>query len=194
MSCEPFPEVYRDATLLVIDKPAGVPSQRTASGEPGVYELLAAREAYVALHHRLDRRASGLLLLALDRRVNRRLASAFRQHTIRRIYVARCEGEVLPGSWNWPIGDKPARTEVEPLSVNPDGTTDVRCTLETGRTHQIRIHAAMNGTPLVGDRRYGGDLARPWHRLALHATTLRFTHPLCGTPLTLESPVPWRRM
>lgn len=190
MSSE-FTEVYRDDVLLVVDKPASLPSQRTKRGEPGLFELLKATEPYVGLHHRLDRRASGLLVLALDRRVNKALARGFRKHTIRRTYVALCEGGVEDATWSWPVDGKPARTDVEALEAREDGTTAVRCRLHTGRTHQIRIHAAMNGTPLVGDRHYGGDLSRPWHRLGLHAERLELTHPLTSKPLDLRAPLPW---
>jgi 23S rRNA pseudouridine1911/1915/1917 synthase len=66
----------------------------------------------------------------------------------------------------------------------------LRCTLETGRTHQIRQHALAAGTPVVGDRRYGGAAGRAWPRLALHAAVLRFPHPRTGVPVQVLSPLP----
>lgn len=183
--------MFRDDVLLVVDKPAGLPSQRTKAGEPGLYELLKEQEAYVGLHHRLDRRASGLLVLALDKRANAGLARGFRKHSIRRTYLALCEGEACDDTWSWPVDGKPARTDVRVLENRLDGTTLVECRLHTGRTHQIRHHAAMNGTPLVGDRAYGGDLSRPWFRLGLHAARLELKHPLTGEQLELNAETPW---
>lgn len=185
-------EVYRDDVLLVVDKPAGMPSQRTAAGEDGVYELLCRTEPYVALHHRLDRRASGLLVVALDRRANKGLAAAFRKHRITRVYRALCEGDPGEARWDWPIEGKPARTDVVVVGSAGEGLTEIACTLHTGRTHQIRIHAAMAGTPLAGDRRYGGDAARPWDRIGLHAHTLGLVHPLTRVRCTWTSAPSWR--
>lgn len=186
-----IPEIHRDDVLLVIDKPAGLPSQRTKRGEPGVYEILRERETYVGLHHRLDRRASGLLVLSLHKSVNKALTAGFRKHAITRTYIALCEGHVEDASWDWPVDGKRARTDVHALEHRPDGVSVVRCTLHTGRLHQIRQHAAMNGTPLVGDRMYGGDLSRPWDRLGLHAAELSLVHPKTGERCTWSAPLPW---
>ncbi|MCA9568738.1 MAG: hypothetical protein KC656_12890 [Myxococcales bacterium] len=130
-------------------------------------------------------------MLALDRRANAGLARAFREHRVRRTYAALCEGHVDAGTWSWDVDGKRARTDVEVEEARPDGVTAVVCRLHTGRTHQIRVHAAMNGTPLLGDRRYGGDLARPWDRLGLHAARLELVHPLTGEELAFEVPAPW---
>ncbi|MEZ4318206.1 MAG: RluA family pseudouridine synthase [Myxococcota bacterium] len=183
-------EVFRDAWLLVVDKPAGLPTQGTRAGEPGLYEALCASEPYVGLHHRLDRNASGLVLFTLDRAANAAIAEGFRTHTIQRGYVARVEGEVVAGTWSWPVDGKPARTDVEVRSWS-DGVSEIGCRLHTGRKHQIRVHAAMNGTPILGDTRYGGDVARRAGRLALHAGSLELRHPVTGETLTLSAPTPW---
>lgn len=179
-------EVYRDRWLLVVDKPAGLPTQATRTGEPGLYEQLCATEPYVGLHHRLDRNVSGLVLLTLDRSVNAAIAEGFRAHTIRRTYRATLEGEVAAGTWSWKVDGKPARTEVTVLR-QASGQTEVELRLHTGRKHQIRIHAAMNGTPVAGDMRYGGDLTQPGPRLALHAWRLELVHPVTGEPLVLTA-------
>ncbi len=185
--------VHRDDWLLVIDKPAGLPSQRTRDGTPGVYELLQRTEPYVGLHHRLDQRASGLLLLTVDRQANKAISEAFRQHTIQRTYAVLFEGPVSESTWSWPVDGKPARTDVTPSAEapRPDGLTEGVCRLHTGRTHQIRIHAAMNGTPVLGDTKYGGDLARPSPHLGLHAWRLELTHPKTGDVLVVTAPPPW---
>jgi len=73
------------------------------------------------------------------------------------------------------------------------GVTELECVLHTGRTHQIRVHAAMNGTPIVGDTRYGGDLTRHTGRLALHAWRLSLRHPKTDAQLALECALPWTR-
>lgn len=187
----PYTEVFRDDVLLVVDKAAGVPAQRTRDGDDGVYEMLCQTEPYVGLHHRLDRRASGLMVFAIDRSVNAALTRAFRKHAIQRTYIALCEGEPVDDQWLWPVDGKTARTDVEVVGPGPDGLTEIRCRLHTGRTHQIRIHAAMAGTPLAGDRRYGGDTARPWDRLGLHAQTLTLSHPKTHTSCTWTAPLPW---
>jgi len=172
---------------VIIDKPAGLPAQATRAGEPGVYELLCRTESYVGLHHRLDRNASGLMLLTLQRSANAAIAQGFREHSISRTYRALLEGEARSGVWSWPVDRKPAVTEVRALSTR-DGRTEVECALQTGRKHQIRIHAAMAGTPIVGDTRYGGDLTAPIGRLALHAQRLDLNHPITQQPLSLRSP------
>ena len=186
-----FTEIYRDDYLLVINKPAGLPSQRTKAGEEGVYELLSAHEDYVGLHHRLDRRASGLMVLTVHRSANKAMARAFRKHQVQRVYVALCEGEVHNGRWDSDVDGKPARTDVLVIGPYGDGLTAIECRLHTGRTHQIRIHAAMNGTPLAGDRTYGGDASRPWERLGLHAGELSLRHPTTGEAMTWSVAPTW---
>lgn len=183
-------EVYRDRWLLVVDKPAGQPSQRTRAGEDGLYEALCDEELYVGLHHRLDRQVSGLILFTLDPTANAGISQALKQRTLSRSYRALLEGPCATGSWTWSVDKAPARTDVELESV-VRGVSRVTCHLHTGRTHQIRVHAAMNGTPVVGDTRYGGDLTRPLPRIALHAWRLALTHPVTAEPLEFHSPREW---
>ena len=179
-------EVFRDRWLLVIDKPAGLASQAPREGGDNVYDTLAKVEPYVALHHRLDAAASGLLLLGLDKGVNVALAEAFRTHAIERTYLAVACGEVRDGAWERKVEGKDARTLVEVLGRG-GGRSALRLRLETGRKHQIRVHAALAGVPLLGDKVYGGD---PAPRLALHASGLAFVHPVTSEAVTLSSPLP----
>ncbi len=184
-----FPEVYRDAWLLVVDKASGVPTQPAPGAANDVYSQLCRRERYVGLHHRLDQAASGLVLLTLDERVNAPIAEAFRSHAIERTYAAVLVGSATTGIWDRPIDGKSARTQVD-LVGRGEGLSAVRLRLETGRTHQIRQHAAFAGRPIAGDRKYGGDAGRRWSRLALHAERLAFTHPVSGERVEVIAPIP----
>ena len=182
-------EVYRDRDVLVVSKPAGLPTQSTRDGEPGLFEALQIQESYVGLHHRLDRPASGLVLFSLDRRANKGLASGFQRHTIRRTYSAVVMGSVSDCTWSWPVNGKSAKTNITAVGEDA-GFTAVQVSLNTGRKHQIRVHAAMAGAPIAGDRRYGADAGYAWPRLALHASQLTLKHPVTGELLTLEAPLP----
>jgi 23S rRNA-/tRNA-specific pseudouridylate synthase len=181
--------VFRDRWLLVVDKPVGLATQPTRSGEANLFDQMRAREDYVALHHRLDRPASGLVLLAVHPDVNAPLTQAFREHAVEREYRAVLYGEVDGGQWDQPLEGRPARTQVVRLGQKA-GMTAAQLQLHTGRHHQIRQHAAMAGTPVVGDRRYGGEAGRAWPRLALHACRLSLVHPITGVPLRVDSPLP----
>ncbi len=180
--------LFRDRWLLVVDKPAGAPTQSTATGEQGIFEALQADERYVGLHHRLDRPASGLVLFTVDRRANKGISAAMQAHTIRRTYAVVLAGRCESGVWEQPVARKPARSLVRVVDVS-GGMSRVEIDLDTGRKHQIRVQAALNRVPVVGDRRYG-DQGRLWPRLALHACRLALEHPITGEPLVVESPVP----
>ena len=163
--------------------------------------------------HRLDRDTSGLMVFALSAEAERDLIEQFRRHVVKREYLALVHGHPeamtvqshlvrdrgdgkrgsLPARVS-PKSDKTARhavTHVEP--IRPAGEDEqwhlVRCRLETGRTHQIRIHLAEKGHPLVGDRLYGRP-DDPAPRQALHAATLALHHPLTGEPIEEQSPWP----
>jgi 23S rRNA pseudouridine1911/1915/1917 synthase len=155
--------------------------------------------------HRLDRGPSGLILAARTDAAHRALAAQLADRTLTRTYLAIVRGSlagperVLDG----PIGrhprdrlrmavvagGRPARTRVRAVDRR-GGHTLVQCDLETGRTHQIRVHLAALGHPVVGDDLYGrrrpGDPERPM----LHAFRLRFRHPRTGEPMTFEAPPP----
>lgn len=183
-----LPELYRDRFIIVVDKPSGLPSQAPRGGGENVFAILSERERYVGLHHRLDTPASGALLLSLDERANKGLAEAFRAHTIERTYEVFVVGDPgESGSWREPLDDKPAVTHWSRVEYRR-GLSLLRVTLETGRTHQIRRHAAGAGFPIVGDRRYGGAAGRAHRRLALHASRLSLLHPVSGERLEVAAP------
>lgn len=186
-----LPERYRDRWLLVVDKPAGLPSQPSREGgRLHVHGVLSARERYVGLHHRLDTPASGLLLLTLDPSANAGLARAFQERSIRRLYLAVVLGDPGPdGRWDAPLDGEPASTRWTRIGQG-GGASVLLVSLDTGRTHQIRRHAAEAGHPLLGDRRHGGAAGRAAPRLALHAVALGLAHPVTGEPLRVRSEIP----
>lgn len=185
------PERYRDAGILVVDKPAGLPSQSTRQGHrQHLFGALKAREHYVGLHHRLDTPASGLVLVTVDKSLNKAIAEAFQHGTIHRQYLLAVVGDPGEGgTWREPIDGKRAVTQWTRLYRDAHAAV-LMAQLETGRTHQIRRHAAGAGHPILGDQRYGGAAGRAWERLALHAHQLRFRHPRLNQDITVESPVP----
>lgn len=181
--------VFEDATLLVVDKPHGMATQGTRAGELGVYELLRRTRGELFLHHRLDQPASGLVLFVKDPAANAVIGEAFQRRGIARGYRAVLVGSATDGRWVWPVEGRTAATQVTVVG-RAAGLSAVELRLETGRKHQIRVHAALAGTPVAGDRRYGGDAGRGWPRLALHAATLELTHPATGRSLAFEAELP----
>jgi len=180
---------HRDRWLLIVDKPAGLPTQPARGGSDSLIGQLEATEDYVALHHRLDAAASGLVLVSTHPDANKALTEAFRSHAIQRTYAAVAEGHVTTTTWTGPVDGKKARTVAQSVG-HGEGCTALALHLHTGRKHQLRVHAAMAGHPLWGDRRYGGDAARRWPRLALHASRLELEHPVTGDRLSVASPLP----
>jgi 23S rRNA pseudouridine1911/1915/1917 synthase len=208
----PLRIAYEDEHLLVVDKPAGVvvhPAPGHARGTL-VHGLLARGAAggepsRPGIVHRLDRDTSGLLVVARSEDVHRRLQGLVRRRALERTYLALVRGR--PRSWRGrieaPIGrdrsdpvrhsldtDRPrdavTRFEVEGLL---DGHALLRVELETGRTHQIRVHLAAIDLPVVGDSVYG--VPEPaLGRQFLHAARLAFPHPVTGERVTVESPLP----
>ena len=214
----PLDVVYEDGDVIVVNKPVGM-VVHPAPGHPDgtlVNALLhhcgdtlsgingALRPGIV---HRIDRDTSGLIIAAKNDRAHLALAAQLQDHSL------------APGCtrrWRWaasgrtaargrPIGRHPVdrkRMAVEPRTGRPAvthwsvlaryrGFTHVECRLETGRTHQIRVHLASIGHPLLGDTVYGSR--KPWPGLAgqcLHARRLKFTHPSTGRPVELECPLP----
>ena len=182
---------YRDEFIAVADKPHGLPAQSTRDRKQAhLFGMLQERFPYVGLHHRLDTPASGLMLFTLDKRANAAIAHAFRAHTIGRSYHAVVAGDPgFDGTWTTPIDGKTATTRFI-RRAQAGGMSLIEATLQTGRTHQIRIHAAAAGHPILGDRRHGGAAGRLWPRLALHAWRLQLAHPMTGEALTVTSPTP----
>ena len=186
----PLVERYRDEVILVVEKPAGLPTQATREGgRRHLFAMLQARHRYVGLHHRLDTPASGLVLVTLDPAVNAAVHTGFERHEIQRSYAVAVIGDPGTGSWTAPLDGESALTTFRRIAT--DGRQSVLdVELETGRMHQIRRHAAMAGVPVLGDLRYGGAAKKLWPRLALHARRLALAHPITGATLVVESPIP----
>ena len=204
---------YDDDYLLVVDKPAGVvvhPARGHWSGT--LAQALAGRaaggeEGYRAgIVHRLDRDTSGLLVVAKSDEVHRALKALLAKRLLRREYLALVEGvpEARSGTIDAPIGrdrrdrvvmsidtDAPrdARTHFEVLETLA-GAALLRVVLETGRTHQIRVHMQAIGHPVCGDEVYGGGRRFGLQRQFLHAARLSFPHPVTGAPVEVASPLP----
>ncbi|MBV8761488.1 MAG: RluA family pseudouridine synthase [Deltaproteobacteria bacterium] len=186
--------VHVDDAIIVVDKPAGLVSAPTPEASRGdLLDQLAKQFGEVYLVHRLDLPTSGLLVFARTRDANKRLGDLFKLHDVDREYRAVAVGTVAAQTIDRPIDRKRAVTHVTPLETLP-GATLVACRLETGRTHQIRIHLAGIGHPLVGDRTHGGETERAFRprppRLALHAAVLGFAHPVTGERVRWEAPLP----
>jgi 23S rRNA pseudouridine1911/1915/1917 synthase len=219
MTLPPFVVRYEDEDLAVVAKPAGVVVHRAPGiHEPTLVDALAVRmplapaagEDRPGVVHRLDRDTSGLLVVAKTDAAHAALVEAIRQRRVERRYLALVAGAFgLPtGRIEAPVGRLLAdRTR---MGVRPDGreaVTDFRvlepmgavslieAKLGTGRTHQIRVHLAHVGHPVVGDRTYGRPAARLAGQLGLerpflHACSLRFRHPVTGAELSVDEPLP----
>ena len=219
-----FRLVHEDEHLLVVDKPAGLVVHPGAGNPDGTLlnGLLNHRPGLVGLPragivHRLDQGTSGLLVVAASRAAQRRLAGAISQHQVVRRYLGVAEGVLTGGrTIDAPLGRDPhQRTRQRVRGDGREARTHVgvrerfrahtyfSAELETGRTHQIRVHMASIGHPLVGDARYGarGRLPRAPHpevvlclrglqRHALHAAELAFEHPLGKARCSFASPLP----
>jgi 23S rRNA pseudouridine1911/1915/1917 synthase len=188
--------VFEDDDIVVVDKPAGLLTAPTPeSDRNNLADQLARRpgkgdEIFVV--HRIDLETSGLVVLAKTPDANRALSARFRDHDIERAYLTVVAGAFPAGisSVDKPIAGRRAVTHVEIREHLDAGATFLSCRLETGRTHQIRIHLSGLGHPVLGDARYGRAWAPAPPRMALHATTLGFAHPGDGRPLTFTSPWP----
>ena len=216
--------VHRDEHLLVINKPAGL-VVHPGAGNPGGTLMNALLHDTPALSelpragivHRLDKATSGLLVVARSLVAHTGLVEALQTHDVEREYHAICQGVVTGGGRvDAPIGrhprnrlrmavverGKPAVTHYR-IARRFRAHTGLKIRLETGRTHQIRVHMAHAGYPLVGDPVYGGRpkfpigcddelrrLLQDFNRQALHARRLAFQHPVSGAPLSFESPLP----
>ncbi|NBU84391.1 MAG: RluA family pseudouridine synthase [Sphingomonadaceae bacterium] len=222
----PLTIVHEDAHLLVVDKPAGMVVHPAAGNFDGtmVNALLhhcAGRLSGIGgvarpgIVHRIDKDTSGLLVVAKTDRAHEGLAAQFADHSIDRRYAAFVAGLPIAGSGT--VDAPLARSSVnrKKVAIVREGqgkravthwtlkeplkkAAFIECRLETGRTHQVRVHMASIGHPLLGDPVYGR--ARPEHkevlkrlefeRQALHAARLGFIHPITGGALTFESPIP----
>jgi 23S rRNA pseudouridine1911/1915/1917 synthase len=204
--------LYADEDVVAVDKPAFVPAQPTLVTDRGALpELVAALVGgSVSVVHRLDRETSGVTVLARTARAAAALSEAFRVGTPEKTYLALAARVPEPpqGRVDAPLGKDPTRpgrravlarggepaaTQYGTLRSGPGGVALVECRPETGRTHQIRVHLAHLGAPLLGDPRYGGPrrvLETSVPRVMLHARRLALPHPVTGALLVFEAPVP----
>jgi 23S rRNA pseudouridine1911/1915/1917 synthase len=209
--------VHIDAQLVVVRKPPGVSTVRFDETEEGVTLDELVRDAVkrrtgrneppLGVVHRLDKETSGLLVFARTLTAKRTLKQAFRVHAVRRRYRAIAHGRVSArtitsrlvqdrgdgrrGSTDHPELGREAITHVRPIETF-EGATLIECRLETGRTHQIRIHLAEEGHSILGERVYAprNFAGIPAPRLMLHAMELGFEHPADGRPLDFSEPLP----
>jgi 23S rRNA pseudouridine1911/1915/1917 synthase len=220
----PLTVVYEDEHVLVLDKPAGLVVHPGAGNPDSTLQnaLLAHDPALAKLPragivHRLDKDTSGLLIVARTLPAHTALVRMLEEREIHRKYEAVCRGVMTGGGTvDAPIDRHP--TDRVRMAIREGGReavthyrvirrfrahTHVRVQLETGRTHQIRVHLAHVGYPLVGDKVYGGRLALPkgvseqlrqalreFPRQALHAARLQLAHPVTGKPLEVVAPLP----
>ena len=204
--------IFEDEDLLVVHKPAGWNTHSPAphAGE-GIYEWLKNREsrwAALAIIHRLDKETSGLIVFGKTSRANKSLTEQFTQHRVRKKYLLLTD-RAVPGkeftvkSTLLRVGDKyasrpggeMAETKFSPVAdakfaVNSAGLKMVEVSPLTGRTHQIRVHAAENGFPILGDTLYGGTVSA---RVFLHAAEIAFNHPATHQPVKFFAPVDFER-
>jgi 23S rRNA pseudouridine1911/1915/1917 synthase len=209
----PFSVAYEDEHLMIVDKPAGVVVHPARGHHTGTLaQALIGRGAggeepwRAGIVHRLDRDTSGLLVVAKSDPVHRALKGLLAQRQLRREYRALVDGrpQARSGTIEAPIGrdrrertlmsidsehPREARTHFEILRALPESTL-LGVVLDTGRTHQIRVHLAAIGHPVCGDKQYGGSPRYGLTRQFLHAARLAFTHPITGEPLDVSSPLP----
>ena len=208
--------VFEDAHLLVVDKAAGMVVHPAAGNWSGTLlnALLAHHRAAASLPragivHRLDKDTSGLMVVAKTLPAATALVRAIAAREVHREYRAIAHGAVSPVTFSVEaaIGrdpqsrvrmsvlasGKPARTDVQVLAAAADddiAASALRCVLHTGRTHQIRVHLASRGHPLVADALYGGRPALGLQRQALHAARLELAHPITQQALRFDAPAP----
>jgi len=211
--------VHTDDHLYVVDKPAGlVVHPGSGTDEPTLVHGLLALDPGLAgagpdpmrpgIVHRLDRGTSGLLVVARTAEAHERLSAMIAAHDIEREYTALVAGTVpeATGRIEAPIGRDPQRPtlqavtpdgrpaatdyEVEERFTEPEPATLLAVRLETGRTHQIRVHLSAIGHPVIGDRAYGDRSGLPLDHPFLHSRRLAFTHPVTGEACEFASPLP----
>jgi len=190
-----FTIVFEDDDLIIVDKPAGLVTAPTPESDRGnLLDLLSRRGGRVWLVHRIDLMTSGLLVFAKTPEANKILGERFAAHDIDREYRAVVAGSLdRDQTIDRPIAGRRAVTHVAVVERFA-ASSMIGARLETGRTHQIRIHLAGLGHPVLGDDQHGGETARLFRpappRLALHAARLGFAHPRTGERLSFESALP----
>ena len=213
----PLRIVFEDDWLLVVDKPQGMVVHPAPGHRDGT--LVNALLSYCGdqlsdlngvirpgIVHRIDKDTSDLLLVVKDNIVHERVASRIRRHEIERVYLAMVHGRIAQdeGTIEAPIGRDPRNRKKMAVVVNGkpaithfrvitrfSSATWIECRLETGRTHQIRVHLAAIGHPVVGDPVYApGRNAYGLHGQALHAVSLEFDHPVTGIRMRVMADLP----
>ena len=206
----PLDVVWEDADLLVLNKPKGV----VVHPAPGHWDdtlvnalLYHCKDDLPGIVHRIDKDTSGLLIVAKNDFAHQALAAQLQDHSLSRVYDAIVCGGIREdeGTVDAPIGRHPTDRKKMAVTVKNsrravthyevverfDGYTRIRCRLETGRTHQIRVHMAYKNHPILGDTVYGR--AKPelgQTSQCLHAGSLTFRHPRTGEPVTVTCPLP----
>ncbi|WP_374553356.1 RluA family pseudouridine synthase [Sphingobium yanoikuyae] len=222
----PLDIVHEDADLIVVDKPAGLVVHPAAGNLDGtlVNALLHHCDGQLSgiggvarpgIVHRIDKDTSGLLVVAKSDKAHEGLARQFKDHSIDRLYAAIVYGIPTPGSGTVDAWIGRSDADRKKMAVHREGrgkhavthyrvmerlrgAAMVECRLETGRTHQVRVHMAHLGHPLIGDPAYGRDRkgfksileTLGFKRQALHAKRLGFIHPVTEEPLAFDSPLP----
>lgn len=197
--------LYQDRDLLLLRKPAGVPSQPDPSGQPDLLSALQATQPTASLIHRLDIPTGGVMVFGLTPKATAKLCALVQDHAaFRKEYLAvlsappaEAEGRLTDHLFHdkqknkafvtdgGRKGSKEAVLDYRVLSTLPDGHTIVLVRLHTGRTHQIRVQLASRGLPLVGDGKYGSREKAPF--IGLWAFRLSFLHPVTGKPISIEA-------
>ena len=212
----PEPEViHRDSELLVVHKPPGIPTTSPDADAPSLIRWVSSRFPSLGLHatSRLDSQVSGLVTFTLTREANHRLLEARRTGTYERVYLGVTAAQVAvdAGDWRWPIsidpsnpklrkagagrGERAATTQYH-VAARTEHAALLHLMPATGRTHQLRVHAARAGAPLFGDHAYGGlrrlslenGTVVTARRVMLHCAKVRFPSPSSPGTLTFEAP------
>ena len=217
MRKEDIPVLFEDSACVVVDKPAGLtvhPAGTLPKEERTLVEILAEGEhSPLLLVHRLDKGTTGCLLLAKSEKFCEQLQQQFKNHTVKKAYLALCAGipEKQKARIDAPIGrnltqrtkmslcrTRSSRSAITIYAVLDETKESslLRCEIETGRTHQIRVHLSSIGHPIVGDMKYGSEVSK---RLSekygiksplLHAHMLEFSSPETGESVRVKAPLP----